>query len=245
MKAILFVAVVLAFAAAFPSFEGKMEEPVKFDVDLFEDSPISFAMKGQVNPINEQQNKIETFVRLAGEYIPILETLAEKEGSLTWQRWWDVNVLGINIRVEFYFQLIVGWRVQPGSTIAGRFDVVYTPFAEGVTWARTNGTTWPAIGSAEAILHYVNFTAPIAFTLSNTGRVCFGGGYYLAPVTFYQNIFLSLRQCRDEILNDIIYNQPLFVWDCDLVAPVNATLFDLHLYEGFSGNLLAETCIDF
>ena len=245
MKTILFIAVVLAFACALPSFDAKMDKPVNFDVDLFEDSPISFAMRGQVNPLNEQQNKIETFVRLAGEYIPVLESIADKQGSLTWTDRWVVNIAGFNVVLDVYFQLIVGWRVQPGSALAGRFDVVYTPFAWGQTWARVNGTTWPAEGSAIAVLDYLNFTAPISFSLYQAGQICFNGGYNLEPVTFYNNLFLTLRECRDEILNDLINNDPIFVWTCNWVAPVNATLFDLHLYDGFAGSLISNQCITF
>ena len=245
MKIAIILAVVLVIACASPFTATTADKPIKFDLDFYEDSPIGFSMKGQVSPRNEQQNKIETFLRLAGEYIPILESLANNDNSLTYTRRWHIGVLGFNLDVNVYFQLIVGWRVQPGNGTAGRFDVVYTPFAWGKTSAGINGTSWPAVGSTEAVLNYLDISAPISLSLYQAGRICFRGGYVAEAVTFHHNLYGSLRECQDEILDDLINGTPIFVWSCNYIAPVNTTIFDLSLVDGFFGDIVGETCIDF
>lgn len=245
MKTILILAVVLAFALAGPFSAMKKDDGIDFKLDTNEDSPISFAMKGSINPRNEEMNKISTFLRIAGEYIPLLEQLGSQDNALEWRRWWNISILGVNVDVTLYFQLIVGWRVDPGGATAGRFDVVYTPFAWGRTAAHVNGTTWPVVGSTEAVFQYLHVYAPVALSLYNTGRVCFGADYVVEPATFRQHIFGSLRECQDEILDDLINGTPIFVWDCNYIAPVNTTLIDFLVYDGMSGDLGTDICFNF
>jgi len=245
MKTIIFFALVLALVCSMPFTMTKANEPVKFDLDLYEESPIGFTMRGQIDPRNEQLNKIETFLRLADQYIPVLESIASNENSLTWRRNWQVTVLGFNLEIYLDFQLKVGWKAKPGSEQVDKFDVVYTPFAWGRTSVGVNGTSWPVEGSSKSVLQFLHAYAPIAFSLYQSGKVCFKGGYAVAPVTFFHHIFASLRECQDEILDDLINGTPIFVWTCDMIAPVNASVIDLVLYDGMSGDLVPETCIEF
>eukprot|EP00343_Euplotes_focardii_P002816 CAMPEP_0205805452 /NCGR_PEP_ID=MMETSP0205-20121125/8682_1 /ASSEMBLY_ACC=CAM_ASM_000278 /TAXON_ID=36767 /ORGANISM="Euplotes focardii, Strain TN1" /LENGTH=245 /DNA_ID=CAMNT_0053076697 /DNA_START=9 /DNA_END=746 /DNA_ORIENTATION=- len=245
MKIILLLAVVLALAFAAPFSATKHDDGIKIDLDINEESPISFAMKGLINPRNEEMNKIQTFLRIAGEYIPILEQLGSADNSLQYRQFWNINFLGINVDVTFYFQLIVGWRVDPGTAATGRFDVVYTPFAFGETSAHVNGTTWPVQGSTELHFQYLHVYAPVALSLYNSGRVCFGADYVVEDAVFRNHIYGSLRECQDEILDDLINGTPIFVWSCNYIAPVNVTLFDVTVYNGVRGDLGTDICIDF
>ena len=157
MKSIFFFALVIALACSAPFNVFKDEDKIKFDLDVYEDAPISLFMKGEINPRNEEDKKIQTFLKLANQYIPILETMSEsKENELKWERHWHIGVLGFNIDVSTYFQLIVGWRVNPGGYTTDRFDVTYTPFVWGGTYAQLNGTSFPAVGSTEVGLQYVS-----------------------------------------------------------------------------------------
>ena len=244
MKYIILFAL-LALACSMPFTMTKANDPVKFDFDIYEDSPIGFTMRGQIDPRNEQLNKIETFLRLAGQYIPVLESIASKDNSLTWRRNWNIVAFGFNINIDAYFQLIVGWKAEPGTQQGDRFDVVYTPFAWGRTSAGVNGTSWPVQGSTEAVLQYLYVYAPIALSLYQSGKVCFRGGYVVEPVTLYNHVYGSLKECQDEILDDLINGTPIFVWTCNMIAPVNTTLLNMTLYDGMVGDLIGETCINF
>mmetsp|Transcript_29908 Transcript_29908/g.26457 ORF Transcript_29908/g.26457 Transcript_29908/m.26457 type:complete len:128 (-) Transcript_29908:252-635(-) len=127
-------------------------------------------MKGELNPLQTSDSKISTFLRLVGEYIPILESLSD-QNSLKFQKFWAIDFLSIKLDFSFYFQLIVGWRVEPGMTTLDRYDVVYTPFAYGETSLKTNGTTLPVQGSTEYTLQYLNAYAPISLSLWQSGTV--------------------------------------------------------------------------
>ena len=245
MKTILILSVVLALALAAPFTAKQHEDGINFNLDTNEDSPFSFNMKGMINPRNEELNKIQTFLRIAGEYIPLLESLGSEDNSLEYTRQWTIDVIGINLNIEFYFQLIIGWRVTPGGATAGRFDVVYTPFAWGRTSGSVGGTTWPAEGHTEAVFQYLHVYAPVALSLYSTGRVCFGADWVVEDGTFWQHLFISLRECQDEILDDVINGNPIFVWQCNFNEPFNNTLLDFTVYNGMSGDLGTDICFDF
>ena len=246
MKVILILAVVVALAMSSPLNLEKVDNLIKFDLDVHQDIPIGLVMKGQIDPRNEQMNKIQTFLRLAGEYIPVLESMANAENDLTWERHWHVGIMGFNTDISFFFQLIVGWRVSPGGQTADRFDVTYTPFVWGGTWGTVNGTSWPAVGSIEAGIQYVLAYAPISLSLFSNGRVCFRGSYAVEPVHIRQHMFLALNACQDEILDDLINGRvPLINWQCNFTNPVNVTVWDENITTGIYGDFIGETCIDF
>lgn len=115
-------------------------------------------MKGQIDPKNEVNNKIETFLRLADYYIPILESINNQANNLKWTYTTSFGVGPFTFSVWADFNLVVGWEVwlksgtsQLNGTV---FNVVYAPFAWG--WADSynqlsstvlgqgwyNGTVW-------------------------------------------------------------------------------------------------------
>ena len=108
---------------------------------MYKESPISFMMKSKVDPYNDQKNRIETFLRFAEEYISILEAVNSQSNSLKFTR-----SFSINLDVLYYFQLEVGWYVDPDAIFDEAFDTIYTPFAWGSVTIAVNGTTWPAYG---------------------------------------------------------------------------------------------------
>ena len=245
MKSIIIVALVLALVYSSPLNTYKEGNLIKFDLDVYQDAPVSLLMTGQINPRDEKMNKIQTFLKLANQYIPILESLAEKNNELKWERTWNINVAGFNVQVFGYFQLIVGWRVNPGGYTADRFDVTYTPFVWGSTFASVNGTSWLAVGSTEAGLQYVNAYAPIALRLYKEGRVCFQGSYAVEPIHLRQHIDAALTECHDEILDDLINGHTIFDFRCNLTEEVNINIFDVNFTDPIRGDFISETCIGF
>ena len=243
MKSIIFVVLLVALAYSSPLNTYVEDEMVKFDFDVYQDSPISFLVKGEIDPRNENNRKIQTFLKLAGQYIPVLEQMADAENDLTWRQTWHIGVLGFNIDVTAFVQLIVGWRVTPGGYTTDVFNVVYTPFAFGGTYAQVNGTSFPAIGSSEVGLRFVNASAPISFSLYRAGKVCFRGSYIIQPVHLRQHLYSALNSCQDEILNDIIEGPFIFNWQCNYTNPVNITIWDYNFTSPLIGDFVGETCI--
>jgi len=245
MKAILIFSVLLVIVCAIPLSTNQNNKVIEFDLDLYEESPLSFTMKGQIDPLNDQKNKIEMFLRLAGQYIPILESLASQENSLQFQRRYNFHILGINVDVLFYLQLMVGWEVNPGKPVEGRFDVVYIPFIWGSAATTTNGTVWLANGGAETTLEFISARAPISLSLYQNGKVCFSSKYSIGPVQTSGNFDASLLECQDEILDDLINGNPIFVWSCNMIDQVFINLWDYDFYSGTKGDIIGETCFNF
>lgn len=243
MKSIIFFALVLAVVLCSPLKTYHEDGLVKFDLDVYQDAPVGLFMSGQIHPKDESLNKIQAFLKLANEYIPILESLAGQTNELKWERTWHYQIAGINLDVYGYFQLYVGWRVNPGGYTTDRFDVTYTPFVWGGTYGRVNGTTWPAVGSTEVGLQYVLAYAPISLTLYKAGKVCFKGSYGVEPIHMRQHLFAALNECHDEILDDLIDGHTIFDWKCNFTNPVNITIWNVNFTDPIHGDFIGETCI--
>ena len=245
MKSIVFFALFIAVALSAPLNAYVEDKKVMFDFDVYQDAPVGFVMKGEIDPRNDQTNKIQTFIRLANQYIPVLESIASQGNELTWQQNWHIGFMGFNIDVSLYFQLLVGWRVTPGGYTTDRFDVTYTPFVWGVTHGRVNGTSFPAIGNSDVGLRYISAQAPISFRLYRAGRICFQGSYHIEPVHMRQHLFAALNQCQDEIFDDLINGQTVFDFRCNYTNPVNITIWDFNFTNPIQGDFIGETCISF
>ena len=243
MRSIILFALVVAVCLSAPLNGYEENGLFKFDFDVHEDSPIGLFMKGEINPQDETQNKVEAFLKLANQYIPILQSMLNQDSGLSWTRNWRISFLGFNIDVWANFQLIVGWRVTPGGYTADRFDVTYTPFAMGNASFQVNGTSFPAFGNTGAELHYINAQAPISVRLYRQGRFCFQGSYSVMPVSFRSTLYAALNECWDEILDDLINGGSIFVWTCNYTNPVNITLFNNNFTNPIVGDIISETCI--
>jgi len=80
MKALI-VAALLAVAIAAPSLmenEGK----INFEYDASPDLPMGITLQGQIDPKDESANKVSAFLRLANQFIPLLEALDTSSNKL-------------------------------------------------------------------------------------------------------------------------------------------------------------------
>jgi hypothetical protein len=243
MRIVLFALIVAAvFATGFKSYHE--DGQIKFNMDVHYDSPVGIYLEGLVDPQMETNNKIQAFVKLANQYIPILESLGGQEGGLKYERIWHYSFAGVNIDVYWYFQLIVGWKVKPGSYSTNFYEVTYTPFVWGGTYGRVNGTTWPAVGSAGTGLQYVHAYSPIGVTLYKEGKACFGSTYTVQPVMLKTDINLRLNECWDEIIDEIIGGIPIHL-TCNYTAAQNFTLFNVNFTNAYTGDLIPQICFNF
>ena len=244
MKTFLLVAILITLALAGP-FELKQEgNNIQFSMNVHGDSTYGLQLNGVLDPREDSNNKIGAFLKLADTYIPLLESLGTEKGSLKYERWWRFDFLGADVWVYWYFQLIVGWRVNPGSMSSDFFDVTYIPFVWGGTYAHTNGTTWPARGSAGVGLQYVLAYAPIGLQLYRQGRICFGGSWTVEPVHLRTDLFAALNECKAEIIDEIIDQVPIYL-GCNYTNPLNITLYDVNFTDTYHGDLIPQTCFDF
>ena len=224
----------------------KSGESIGFDLDVYQDMPVSLMMKGKIDPKNSEINKIQTFLKLAETYIPILEHVGTaNEGALTWERHWNIQVLGFNVDASFFFELIVGWRVTPGGQSSDRFDVTYTPFVYGYTYGTVNGTGVPAVGSVEAGIQYVLAYAPISLSLYQSGKICSTAFYVVEPVRVGNRVYGALNACQDEILGDLIDGTNFPNWQCNFTAPINVTVIDRNITDPIRGDIFGEQCLSF
>mmetsp|Transcript_10619 Transcript_10619/g.9355 ORF Transcript_10619/g.9355 Transcript_10619/m.9355 type:complete len:246 (+) Transcript_10619:43-780(+) len=245
MKLIIVLIAVAMVVSSTPFNTYEKDGAIEFDHEFYEDSPVGFAMKGKVDPNNEELNKIETFLRLAGEYIPILQSLAQSDNTLKFQKKWNVHFMGINVEFLYYLQLIVGWTVHPGEHKGDRFDVTYTPFAWGSTAFSSNGTAFVAQGVSEITLEFLYAYAPISLSLYDDGKVCFSSWYDVDPVHFGIRMDLELIECQDEILDSLLNGSPDLSWSCDLIDQVDFNFFEEDITPGWSGNITGTQCINF
>ncbi|CAI2377709.1 unnamed protein product [Moneuplotes crassus] len=243
MKILILLIALIAFGMAHHIHEE--DGNIKFNVDLHEESPIGFAVKGQINPVDDTQNKIGAFVKLANEYIPILENLSKNKAVLEYQRRWQINFIpGIDITVYWFFDLIVGWIVEPGDVAENFYEVTYTPFVWGSTYGRTNGTTWPAAGYFRIGVEYVDFRMPTSFTLYRDGRVCFDSFYTVNPVHLSSQFGGALRECKAEIIDEVLNQQPIHL-GCAYTNDIDVQFLDEDLTNRIERVILGETCIGF
>lgn len=239
MKLLLFVALI-ALAACTSVYEK--DGLINFDVDMHQDSPIGFAMKGQINPADDSQNSIGTFLKLANQYIPILEEFSEKTNKLSWDQRWHIDLPGFDLTFYLYFELLIGWTVQPGTVGADSYEVTYTPFAFGSTLGRFNGTTLPGHGYFRAGLRYLDFEMPIALTIYRDARICFDTFYTVSPVTLSVTFGLGLIECVREILDDVLNNRAITLL-CSPVESVDVDLVDQDFTNRIERVIVGETCV--
>jgi hypothetical protein len=233
--------IVMVACASSPYYDdGK----IKFNMDLHQDSPIGLIFSGSIDPRMETNNKIQTFLKLAGQYIPILEALQGLGNGLQYEYTYRISVMGITIDIYAYFQLYVGWQVTPGGSTPSSYEVTYTPFIHGWTKGRFNGTTWPAAAMTDTRIDYIKVNAPIGVTLYNNRRICFGGKYNYFPLSLRTEMFAALLGCEDEIIDELINQTPITL-KCNYTNPVNFTLFDKNFTNAVTGNLIPETCFNY
>lgn len=218
MKTIVALALAIAVATA---FEVTGEEGlIKFNLNSGEESPIGFAMRGHLDPKDELNNKIETFLKLANTYIPILESTKNENNKLSWvSNWFNINLGPFgSISGMGAFELVVGWRVFLNSNdvnmTSNYLDVTYSPFAWGWTNASaifTPGTSRFALltGSYNATLWYVRAYVPISLNIHSDGKVCYSAFGQIWPIQLESSMNIRLQECKAEIIYDVIEGLPI------------------------------------
>ena len=245
MKFIVVIAFLIAFVCASSLKTNFKDNSIELDLDLSKDSPIGFAMKGRVDPKNEQRNQIQTFLRLAGEYIPILAAYNSEDNNLEYFRAMYFQIGDtIEIEIQLYFQLLVGWRVEPGRTSDKGFEVTYTPFALGSTRTSMKVTSWPGIVESGVHATYLNVSAPINLSILDLGKFCLSSTYTVRPGIVNFRFNSSLKQCEDEIIESILYGQRWLDITCSYNTPVDFVFANKILYSGISGDITGEQCFD-
>ena len=238
------IAVILT-AAVVAGFSGREENgQIKFEMDVHKESPVGLYVSGLLDPRAETNNKIQAFLKLANQYIPILQSIANKDNSLSYEYNYRISLPGITIDVNVYLQLLVGWKVNPGTYSASFYEVTYTPFVYGYTIARFNGTSWPAFGMTKSGLVFADATAPIGVTLYTERKICFGGRYLVNPVRLQTDVFAALNACEGEIIDKILNQQPITL-GCNYTNPVNFTLIQKNFTSTYAGDLIPQMCFNF
>jgi len=143
--------------------------------------------------------------------------------------------------VYYGFQLIVGWRVYNGGVASGAYNVTYVPFAEGWASANITGSTWPLLGGYSGYVNVVRAYAPIGLLLYQSGQVCFSGYYYMLPTNLRTTLISQLRQCREEVLDDILIGGGRH-YTCDWSNQLNFTHLSFDFTEYIRADFLQQTC---
>jgi len=245
MKTIIAVALLFACASAF-SIKGD-EGLVKFELNAHEESPIGLVMKGHIDPKDETNNKIETFVKLASAYIPILESVKNENNNLKWTNNWHFNVGIGSISLHWNFEIIVGWKVRVNSNdlnmTSDHLNVAYVPFISGFTNAGLQGDTYPARGYYNATLWFARAYTVIALQIFSSGNVCFEGTGYLWPVQLTSALSSALKGCKAEILDEVFNGIPI-VFGCNYTEPFVTPHLDISFTQNFTEPLIGQTCVN-
>jgi len=242
MKLLLLALLVAACLAT--SMTPNDDGTIQFEMAPQQDALFGIHMNGVLDPQSQQRNKINAFLKLANQYIPILETISDSDKGLTIEKNFNIQFAGVDLDVYFYFQFIIGWRVKPGASSENFYEVSYTPFYLGTTATRFNGTTFPVAGSVRALLQFAHGYMPISLTLYKEGRVCFSARIVEEPIHLQSRLMGALNECRAEIIDEIINQEPIHL-NCNFTAPVNMTVFDRNFTNYISYDIIGETCIGF
>ena len=187
--------------------DSERADRVNFEFDSDEKSPISVVLRGSVDPQKPQQPDIAAFVRFAKELIPLPNSISEsRESPLRWANM-GCPIVSKSFTFCYYIaaELVLGWKVQNGDFNTDFYNVTYTPFAEG--WAGANITidSLPFTGGYGVYSSLVEAYAPVGVQIFPSGKLCAVGSYYVNPSTFTSRLNSKLKQCREEVLDDIIF----------------------------------------
>ena len=247
MKVILAVALLVACTSALEMVgENGL---IKFDFDSQPDSLIGLVMSGQIDPHDDTNNKIETFLKLANYYVPLLDSVKGEENSLKWWRTWNFALpaeLG-SIWFNGTFELIAGWGVYLNENnlnmTTDYLDVAYVPFVWGWTSGELLGQTWPWLGSFNATLWYVRAYTIVNVEVHNSGSICFGGSGHLWPIQLEGGIVSELKYCKAEILTQIINGIPINL-GCGYSAPVAVPVLNQTFTQNYTQPLVDRRCFN-
>ena len=237
MKIIVFALLLaIALGASMTQKDGNLH----FEADSHPESPIGVFMKGMINPLNENDNSAETFLRLAEQLIPLASSsLKDKQhGGLEFYRRWCFGNVGDAVAVCVYVnaELWVGWRVgQLGMT--GSYNVTYTPFTLFRAGANASASSFPAEVSYGAYFSIVDIQVPVNLLLAQS-QICYSARFAMLPTGAYTAIVTNLLQCQRSIPD-------MTPWACDRVQGAEFRHLSWDITDGMFINLLPYTCINF
>lgn len=246
MKSMIAIACLLAFASAL-SITGA-EKTIDFEFDPTRDSLFGMVMKGSIDPKNEENNKISTFLKLANTYIPILESMNNKDNNLKWvyTNMFSLGPLG-NVGFTGSFNLVVGWNVYVNSSMSASMgtylSVTYVPFAWGWTDANLTVNNYLALGTYNSTLYYTRTYVEVGLQIYSGGEVCFMGNAFFWPVQLVTNLSSSLVSCQDEIIMNLI-NQVPITFSCNASVPFNMTHLNISFTQNMTQSVVNTTCVN-
>ena len=245
MKSMIAIACLLAFATAL-SIKGG-EKTIDFEFDPTHDSLFGMVMKGSIDPKDEQNNKISTFLKLANTYIPILESMNNKDNNLKWvyTNSFTLGPLG-TIGFSGSFNLVVGWNVyvNSSSSTQGQYlEVAYVPFAWGWSDANLTVNNYLAVGMYNTTVYYTRSYVIVELEIYQSGEVCFSGNAYFWPVQLVSNLSSSLVSCQDEIIQNIVNYQPIALM-CNASTPFNMTHLNISFTQNMTSTVVANKCVN-
>jgi hypothetical protein len=246
MKIIIALALFLTFATAL-NIHGD-QGLVNFEFDPSESDVFGLVMRGSIDPKNELNNKIATFLKLANYYVPVLESINNQGNNLKWIGAWTINLGPIGtVGLTGGFNLVVGWNVALNNTMStslGQYlDISYVPFAWGWATANASLNNWLAVGGYNATLYYSRAYVIVDLQIYGGGEVCYGGNAYFWPVQLVTNLSSSLLACQDEIIENIINYQPIDLM-CNSTVPFTMTHLNISFTANMTQGLVSNACIN-
>jgi len=232
MKTILIACLCLAALAS----------PIQFSQDSNEGGIFGIITSGFMDPNVSGEAKINSFLRLANELIPLAEVsgnLAQQEGQkLGYSRKYCTGTDGDIFNACFYAgaELWVGWYVNQTGTV-GSYSVTYTPF----TYLRAGGNvsveSYPAEVGYGAYLSIVDITIPVYLQIAQS-QICYSGTFNFMPGAIYTQLSTALLECYKVLT-------PVENTVCNKVFGPNFQHLTLSLWSGYVNNFLSANCINF
>lgn len=156
---------------------------ISFEKDSHEESPISVFTKGFFDPTVSGEAKIQAFLRLANELIPLAEVKApahETAGNkLKYGYTWCSGQLGDAF--DFCFNanayILIGWNFGQGSVNAtnnqgGAYNVSFNPFVQIYGGVNVSVASYPVQVGYGIYLQIVNTQFPTYLTIGQNA-ICY------------------------------------------------------------------------
>lgn len=240
MKIVIALALCLALATASVNFQEK-DSQVHYDYDSNRDGLFGFLMKGVVDPINDQENRVSTFLRLASELIPLVDVLADGDDSaeqkLEYSQQYCYGQTGgaIQVCLNLNGKFWVGWwAFQKGIT--GTYDATITPFALAQFGGNATLASYPAQVGYGVYINALNIQVPIGVTIGQT-QLCYEGTFQFNAVELLTTIFTSLLECQEVI--------PEGQWGCQYVPGAAFQHLSYNFTNPQYNYFLPRACINF
>jgi hypothetical protein len=220
---------------------------VNFKAESHEDSPISVLTSGFFDPSVSGEAKIQAFLRLANELIPLAEVSAPASApaakKLGYLYTWCYGQLGdmfsfcANVNAGFY----VGWMVSQSSissaTGAPLYNLTYTPFATLQGGVNVSVSSYPAQVAYGVYLQIVNIQIPTYLAIGSNA-VCYSSMLNFQPGAVFTQVGTALLQCY-------WYVTPYQTSMCSTVTGPTFQQFFWPLWQGFVMQFVQPGCINF